>query len=102
MANMLVSVTERTREIAAHGGRARSWDILWYRVEAMVLCPVGGESSGLQRSRLVELCYAGLWRFRWRPLLPKFPNSVGIIFGFTRRKASRLTIRRCATNERMT
>jgi ABC-type antimicrobial peptide transport system permease subunit len=95
---MLVSVTERTREIGlrmAVGARAR--DILrQFLVEAVVLCLVGGAAGillGHGGSRLVELL------LRW-PVATSLPAiaaavlvsaSVGIIFGFYPAwKASRL------------
>jgi ABC-type antimicrobial peptide transport system permease subunit len=95
---MLVSVTERTREIGlrmAVGARAR--DILrQFLVEAVVLCLAGGAVGillGHGGSRLVELL------LRW-PVATSLPAiaaavlvsaSVGIIFGFYPAwKASRL------------
>jgi ABC-type antimicrobial peptide transport system permease subunit len=95
---MLVSVTERTREIGlrmAVGARAR--DILrQFLVEAVVLCLVGGAAGillGHGGSRLVEIL------LRW-PVATSLPAiaaavlvsaSVGIIFGFYPAwKASRL------------
>mgnify|MGYP001126142164 CR=1 FL=1 len=95
---MLVSVTERTREIGlrmAVGARAR--DILrQFLVEAVVLCLVGGAAGillGHGGSRLVELL------LRW-PVATSLPAiaaavlvsaGVGIVFGFYPAwKASRL------------
>ncbi len=95
---MLVSVTERTREIGlrmAVGARAR--DILrQFLVEAVVLCLAGG-IAGILVGRGVSLAVTAL--LGW-PTLPSLPAiiaavavsfSVGIIFGFYPAwKASRL------------
>jgi ABC-type antimicrobial peptide transport system permease subunit len=95
---MLVSVTERTREIGlrmAVGARER--DILWqFLVEAVVLCLVGGSAGillGHGGSRLVELLLR--WPVGTSPaaiaIAVLVSASVGIIFGFyPARKASRL------------
>ena len=95
---MLVSVTERTREIGlrmAVGARAR--DILWqFLVEAVVLCLVGGSVGillGHGGSRLVELLLR--WPVETSPAAIAaaviVSASVGIIFGFYPAwKASRL------------
>jgi len=95
---MLVSVTERTREIGlrmAVGARAR--DILrQFLVEAVVLCMVGGSAGillGHGGSRLVELLLR--WPVATSPAAIAaaviVSASVGIIFGFYPAwKASRL------------
>jgi ABC-type antimicrobial peptide transport system permease subunit len=95
---MLVSVTERTREIGlrmAVGARAR--DILrQFLVEAVVLCMVGGSVGillGHGGSRLVELLLR--WPVATSPAAIAaavlVSASVGIIFGFYPAwKASRL------------
>ena len=95
---MLVSVTERTREIGlrmAVGARGR--DILWqFLVESVVLCVLGG-AAGIALGRL---CSYLVWRLlRW-PTEPSLPAiiaavsvsvAVGIIFGYYPAwKASRL------------
>jgi putative ABC transport system permease protein len=95
---MLVSVTERTREIGirtAVGARAR--DILWqFLMEALVLSLIGGMLGvlvGILASRLISQ-----W-FNWPMLLSLstlllaflFAAGVGIFFGFYPAcKASRL------------
>jgi ABC-type antimicrobial peptide transport system permease subunit len=95
---MLVSVTERTREIGlrmAVGARAR--DILrQFLVEAIVLCLAGG-IAGILLGRGVSLLVTAL--LHW-PTLPSLPAivaavavsvTVGIIFGYYPAwKASRL------------
>jgi ABC-type antimicrobial peptide transport system permease subunit len=95
---MLVSVTERTREIGlrmAVGARAR--DILWqFLVEAVVLCLVGGSVGillGHGGSRLVELLLR--WPVETSPVAIAasvlISAGIGIIFGFYPAwKASRL------------
>jgi ABC-type antimicrobial peptide transport system permease subunit len=95
---MLVSVTERTREIGLRMAvGARSRDILWqFLVEAMVLCLVGGGVGillGHGGSRLVELLLR--WPVESSPAAIAaaviVSASVGIIFGFYPDwKASRL------------
>jgi ABC-type antimicrobial peptide transport system permease subunit len=86
---MLVSVTERTREIGlrmAVGARAR--DILWqFLVEAVVLCLVGGSVGillGHGGSRLVE--HFLRWPVETSPsaiaAAVTVSVSVGIVFGF--------------------
>jgi ABC-type antimicrobial peptide transport system permease subunit len=95
---MLVSVTERTREIGlrmAVGARAR--DILrQFLAEAVVLCLVGGV-AGILLGRAASA--AVTWLLQW-PTLPSVPaivaavavsTTVGIVFGFYPAwKASRL------------
>jgi len=95
---MLVSVTERTREIGlrmAVGARAQ--DILWqFLLEAVVLCLAGGSAGillGHGGSRLVELLLR--WPVATSPaaiaVAVIVSASVGIIFGFYPAwKASRL------------
>ena len=95
---MLVSVTERTREIGLRMAvGARSRDILWqFLIEAMVLCLVGGGVGillGHGGSRLVELLLR--WPVKTSPAAIAaaviVSASVGIIFGFYPAwKASRL------------
>ena len=95
---MLVSVTERTREIGlrmAVGARAR--DILsQFLVEAVTLAMVGGLLGvlfGLAGS--AAIAYLAGWRVELRPdsvlLAVGFAAAVGVFFGFyPARKASRL------------
>jgi ABC-type antimicrobial peptide transport system permease subunit len=95
---MLVSVTERTREIGLRMAvGARSRDILWqFLVEAVVLCLVGGSAGillGHGGSILVELLLR--WPIETSPaaiaIAVIVSASVGIIFGFYPAwKASRL------------
>jgi len=95
---MLVSVTERTREIGirmAVGARGR--DILWqFLVEAMVLSLIGGIIGiilGVGASQLISQF------FKWPTLISpqalilsfSFAGGVGIFFGFyPARKAARM------------
>ncbi len=95
---MLVSVTERTREIGirmAVGARAR--DILrQFLVEAVVLCLAGG-GAGILLGRGVSVAITALLHWPTLPSLPAIIASVavavtvGIIFGYYPAwKASRL------------
>jgi ABC-type antimicrobial peptide transport system permease subunit len=86
---MLVSVTERTREIGLRMAvGARSRDILWqFLVESMVLCLVGGSVGillGHGGSRLVE--HLLRWPVETSPAAIAaaviVSAGVGIIFGF--------------------
>jgi ABC-type antimicrobial peptide transport system permease subunit len=95
---MLVSVTERTREIGLRMAvGARAWDILTqFLVEAVVLCLLGG-AVGIMLGRGVSFC---VWYFLAWPTEVSVEAiiasavvsaSVGIIFGFyPAYKASRL------------
>jgi ABC-type antimicrobial peptide transport system permease subunit len=95
---MLVSVTERTREIGlrmAVGARAR--DILrQFLSEAVLLCLLGG-LAGVVLGRGVSMIVGALLNWPAIPSLPaiviavRLPAAVGIIFGYyPARKASRL------------
>ncbi len=95
---MLVSVTERTREIGirmAVGARAR--DILrQFLVEAIVLC-LAGAIAGILVGRGVSLAVTALLNWPTMPSLPAIIAAVavaataGIVFGYyPARKASRL------------
>jgi ABC-type antimicrobial peptide transport system permease subunit len=95
---MLVSVTERTREIGlrmAVGARAR--DILrQFLVEAVVLCLAGG-IAGILLGRGVSLAVTALLHWPTMPSVPAIVAAVavsvtvGIVFGFYPAwKASRL------------
>src|SRR5882724_3748316 len=95
---MLVSVTERTREIGirmAVGGRSR--DILrQFLVEAVVLCVAGG-IAGILLGRGVSVAVTAFLHWPTMPSLPAIiaavavSMTVGIVFGFYPAwKASRL------------
>ena len=96
---MLVSVTERTREIGLRMAvGARSYHILrQFLVEAVVLCLVGGAMGILVRPRRVDpgplACCTGPPKPRWRRSSPPWrsPWAWAIVFGFYPAwKASRL------------
>jgi ABC-type antimicrobial peptide transport system permease subunit len=86
---MLVSVTERTREIGLRMAvGARSWDILrQFLVEAVVLCLLGG-AMGILFGRLSSYLVTVLLRWPTEPSLPAIiaavlvSGTVGIVFGF--------------------
>jgi len=95
---MLVSVTERTREIGlrmAVGARPR--DILWqFLIEAVLLCLVGG-AIGILCGRGCSSLVTKLWHCPTEPSVPAIiaavvvSATVGIVFGFYPAwKASRL------------
>ena len=96
---MLVSVTERTREIGlrmAVGARGRDGVLRQFLVEAVVLCLAGG-IVGIVLGRGVSLAVTAI--LHW-PTMPSIPAiiaavavsvSVGIVFGYYPAwKASRL------------
>jgi ABC-type antimicrobial peptide transport system permease subunit len=94
---MLVSVTERTREIGLRMAvGAKSRDILWqFLVEALVLCMIGG-IIGISIGRGVSITVRR-WQIPTETSIPAIiisvvvAASVGIIFGFYPAwKASRL------------
>jgi ABC-type antimicrobial peptide transport system permease subunit len=95
---MLVSVTERTREIGLRMAvGARSRDILWqFLVEAIVLCLAGG-GIGIAAGRAFSLLVTYILRWPTQPSIEAVVASVavsafvGIVFGFYPAwKASRL------------
>ena len=105
---MLVSVTERTREIGLRMAvGARSGDILWqFLVEAVLVCMAGG-AVGIVVGRGISIAVTALLQWPTMPSLPAIfaavvvSMSVGIVFGYYPAwKASRLDpIERFATNE---
>ena len=100
---MLVSVTERTREIGIRLAVGEASDILWqFLVEALTLSLSGGVVGlvlGLAGSRLLSTTAGWPLLISWGAvaLASTFSGAVGVFFGFyPARKAARLDpSRRC-------
>ena len=96
---MLVSVTERTREIGIRlaTGARRSDILLQFLVEALVVCAVGGLIGivvGVAIGSLVKIVFPELWiSFTGMPMAVAFTCAVatGLIFGLApARNAARM------------